>query len=108
MVKRRGSTGEEVPCIALSSGGLLWTRLRVRECKFDGDDEWLLLFGVCELSGAQGCGYGEGDEECERVVVVSKDESGVSVRERLRLRPAMIAGFGIAKRDGGSWGEEGG
>jgi len=63
-----------------------------------------LLFGECELSGAHGCGNGEGDEECEREVGVSKEESGERVfSERLRLRPAMFAGIGDAKELRGSW-----
>ena len=52
----------------------------------------MLFFDDWELSGAQGCGNGEGEE---RVVVVSKEESGVKVSERLRLRPAMLMSWGI-------------
>lgn len=56
----------------------------------------MLLLGECELSGAQGCGNGAGDEEWERVVGLSKEESGVRVSERLRLRPAIFVGIGDA------------
>lgn len=37
--KEEGRGRGKVPCIALSSGGLLCTRLRVRECRSEGEDE---------------------------------------------------------------------
>ena len=74
----------------------------------------MFFWGECEFRAPQGCGNGEGEEDCERGVVVSKEESGVKVSERLRLRLAMLEywgvwctkGLGICGYDGGNECEE--
>ena len=62
----------------------------------------MLLLGDNEFNGAQGCEYGEGEEECELVVGPSSEESGMRDSERLRLRFAIAAGWD--GKNGGSGG----